>query len=80
MIVNAARGEVALTLAGRSRRLCLTLGGLARLSSLQPDLSPRQRLAALLDILSEEDISLPNNLDGIAAVEAAVSQCLRDLV
>lgn len=80
MSVNAARGEVPLTLGGRSYRLCLTLGGLARLSSLQPDLTPRQRLAALLEILADEEISLPNNLGGVAAVEAAVSQCLQDLL
>lgn len=80
MSVNTVRGEVALTLDGRSYRLCLTLGALARLSGLPPDLTPRQRLAALLDLLADEKISLPNNIKGIAAAQAAVSQCLQDLL
>lgn len=33
MAANGARGEVVVTLAGRSRRLCLTLGALAELET-----------------------------------------------
>lgn len=54
-LVNAARGEVALSIDGRARRLCLTLGALAELETAfaQPSLGA---LAQRLSRLSASDL------------------------
>ena len=82
MAANRARGEVAATLAGRSRRLCLTLGALAELETAFAAegwevLADRLRglsagdlttvLAALLRGGGED----PGDLSGVALGEAA---------
>lgn len=80
MIVNPARGEVALELGGRSYTLCLTLSGLARLQALPPDQPSLQRLEALLELLSGAKVSLTNNVAELEVIQSAVGQALEDLV
>lgn len=82
MAANAARGEVVVRLAGRERRLCLTLGALAELETAfradgWADLAGRLRglsssdltlmLAALLRGAGEE----PGDLAAVTPGEAA---------
>lgn len=84
MQANHARGEVVATLAGRPRRLCLTLGALAELETAfaaegWEALADRLRtlsardltavLAALLRGAGEE----PGDLSGVELGEAAVA-------
>jgi hypothetical protein len=88
---NPARGEVVVTLAGTPRRLCLTLGALARiegalnlsdwrdLPARMETLSARELLAvlaALLDGGGEPDEPGPVTIpEAVAAVAAALAAC-----
>ncbi|MDO8295089.1 MAG: GTA-gp10 family protein [Caulobacter sp.] len=82
MAANHARGEVVAVLAGRPRRLCLTLGALAELETAF-DARGWEDLAARLRDLSAGDLTLvlaallrgggdePGDLSGVELGEAA---------
>jgi len=84
---NPARGEVAITLAGAPRRLCLTLGALARiegalnlidwreLPARMETLSARELLAVLAALIEGEPVDLDAVTipEAVAAVAAALA-------
>ena len=84
---NAARGEVLVTLAGAQRRLCLTLGALARIEAAlgltdwrdlparMETLSARELLAVLAALIDGEPVSLDAVTvpEAVAAVAAALA-------
>ncbi len=84
---NPARGEVAITLAGTPRRLCLTLGALARiegalnltdwrdLPARMETLSARELLAVLAALIEGEpaDLSAVTIPEAVAAVAATLA-------
>lgn len=84
---NPARGEVAITLAGTPRRLCLTLGALARiegalnltdwrdLPARMETLSARELMAVLAALIVDEpaDLSAVTIPEAVAAVAAALA-------
>ena len=84
---NPARGEVAITLAGAPRRLCLTLGALARiegalnltdwrdLPARMETLSARELMAVLAALIVDEpaDLSAVTLPEAVAAVAAALA-------
>ncbi|WP_419318014.1 GTA-gp10 family protein [Caulobacter sp. ErkDOM-E] len=84
---NPARGEVAITLAGTPRRLCLTLGALARIEGAlnltdwrelpgrMETLSARELLAVLAALIEGEpaDLSAVTIPEAVAAVAATLA-------
>lgn len=83
---NPARGEVTITLAGAPRRLCLTLGALARiegalsltdwreLPARMETLSARELLAVLAALIEDDaDLSAVTIPEAVAAVAAALA-------
>ncbi|MDP1632796.1 MAG: GTA-gp10 family protein [Caulobacter sp.] len=84
MQANGARGEAVVVLAGRQRRLCLTLGALAELETAF-DVAGGDGLAARLRTLSARDLMIvlaallrgggeePGDLEGVTFGEAAAA-------
>ncbi len=84
---NPARGEVTVHLAGAPRRLCLTLGALARiegalnltdwrdLSARMETLSARELMAVLAALIEDEpaDLSAVTLPEAVAAVAATLA-------
>jgi len=84
---NPARGEVVVTLAGAPRRLCLTLGALARIEAAlnltdwrdlptrMETLSARELLAVLASLIEGEPVPLDAVTlpEAVAAVAAALA-------